>query len=399
MTPWDSIRRDKIQSINFLPWNHLYRPFMLYLFVIKIKTCAEPQRYDHRTITSLSVSHRSRSNDPDWPLLHSPRYYCCDSFVIRRKIKGCSGHFWEMISCSLRGTRGGTQLINRRRVRSSAARRRALRIPLFPPEEHDARKLQTWMPPSPITIIWSVLRMNRSDGLKSLHLSEFPAMPSLSFESTIRWPNLFSTISSVSSNRSFLLTTGTGTGTDAGDVTGFTILSPTDFRHFEIGIMLCEEEEEEELVVDLSPADEWRPETRRLPIANPHPVETTAGLWSELGFSSSIGSCCVLTWISETRRISSGWTWHRHKGHVEWASSHVSTHSTWNPCLHLGSNRSSSVESNRERQTAHSRPSFSPWRAPNRNKGRDSTTDLSTPELRGSLPVVLLRSWALFLFP
>uniref|UniRef100_A0A0A9D729 ATL43 n=1 Tax=Arundo donax TaxID=35708 RepID=A0A0A9D729_ARUDO len=83
---------------------------------------------------------------------------------------------------------------------------------------------------------------------------------------------------------------------------------------------------------------------------------------------------------SGSRRTSSGSTRDRQSGHVECASSHVSTHSTWNPWRHLGSSRSASVGSNRPRQTAHSSPSFCPRSAPKRNTGSDSTTARSTPE-------------------
>jgi hypothetical protein len=69
----------------------------------------------------------------------------------------------------------------------------------------------------------------------------------------------------------------------------------------------------------------------------------------------------------------------RQSGQVECASSHVSTHSTWNPWRHLGGRRSASAGSNRPR---HSSPS-SPRSAPNRNTGSDSTTpELLPPRLQ-----------------
>ncbi|KAL3841067.1 hypothetical protein ACJIZ3_025658 [Penstemon smallii] len=92
----------------------------------------------------------------------------------------------------------------------------------------------------------------------------------------------------------------------------------------------------------LSPADECRPET--------------------------LGALLL-----SIRRTSSGSTRYRHNGHVECASSQVSTHSTWKACLHLGRSRKTSSGSNLFRQTAHSRPSFWPLNEENRNKGAIKT--------------------------
>jgi len=91
-------------------------------------------------------------------------------------------------------------------------------------------------------------------------------------------------------------------------------------------------------------------------------------VWQRKGFASS------------TRRMSSGSTRYRHRGHVECASSHVSTHSTWNACLHFGNSRRTSAASNFVRHTAQSSPSFCPRSAPNLKTGSDSTTDRSMPE-------------------
>jgi len=109
-------------------------------------------------------------------------------------------------------------------------------------------------------------------------------------------------------------------------------------------------------------------------------------------FSTSARSSWLLLWLfrccwlcrkglaSSTRRMSSGSTRYRQRGHVECASSHVSTHSTWNACLHFGSSRRTSAASNFVRHTAQSSPSFCPRSAPNLNTGSDSTTDRSMPE-------------------
>lgn len=131
-------------------------------------------------------------------------------------------------------------------------------------------------------------------------------------------------------------------------------------------------------VVEFSPADECRPDIlwKKNSTGLPNRVR-----FSDLdSFSSSSTPGFEMGSESSTRRTSSGSTRYRQSGHVEWASSQVSTHSTWNACLHLGSNRRTSVGSNRVKQTAHSSPSFWPRSDPNRKTGSDSITARSIPE-------------------